>query len=653
MTTENWWEAAPLAEAPSASSSGGDDWWKTAPLADAAPKPGTAQSFGAGVLRGAKDVVDTGAQLLASGFDKIAGTSEGKRVGDMNTAGKAEFDAQYGKDNTAAAVGRVGGQIAATLPVGGALGAGVKAAGVAGALPKAAIPLGEAIASGGMRGANLAADASLAARAANMATRMAGGAIAGGASAALVDPESAALGAGIGAALPPSLAAAGKLGRVAGAAVAPFTQSGKDRIVGSTLREFASDPVTAQAALRAAPEVVPGSAPTTAAAAGDVGLAGLQRTVLNRNPGLAAEAAERASTQNEARTRVLEAIAGNQGKIAAAEEARNAATGAMREAALDRAGNIEAQSLIGGIDNLLADPNNAGLLVQRALRQFRGQIADTAQDGAINARALYAIRKDINDVLGGKLQGESGNLKRASSQLIGVKSMIDDAIESASNRVTPSAERGIATGQAGAAGADGLTSGKPSASWREYLRQYSDQSVPIDQMKTLEDVMQRVQTGAMDTRGNLVMSSAKLNNILKKDGAELARTLSADQMQVLRNLQADLNASTLANTAGKAVGSNTVQNLGSDRVLSEALGRRVGGSGLAQETLGRAAGFTARRANAAIEERLGEALMDPQTAALLMELSQRPDLLQRVGQSQAASLSARAAPVLLGSGGRQ
>lgn len=653
MTTENWWEAAPLAEAPSASSSGGDDWWKTAPLADAAPKPGTAQSFGAGVLRGAKDVVDTGAQLLASGFDKIAGTSEGKRVGDMNTAGKAEFDAQYGKDNTAASLGRVGGQIAATLPVGGALGAGVKAAGVAGALPKAAIPLGEAIASGGMRGANLAADASLAARAANMATRMAGGAIAGGASAALVDPESAALGAGIGAALPPSLAAAGKLGRVAGAAVAPFTQSGKDRIVGSTLREFASDPVTAQAALRAAPEVVPGSAPTTAAAAGDVGLAGLQRTVLNRNPGLAAEAAERASTQNEARTRVLEAIAGNQGKIAAAEEARNAATGAMREAALDRAGNIEAQSLIGGIDNLLADPNNAGLLVQRALRQFRGQIADTAQDGAINARALYAIRKDINDVLGGKLQGESGNLKRASSQLIGVKSMIDDAIESASNRVTPSAERGIATGQAGAAGADGLTIGKPSASWREYLRQYSDQSVPIDQMKTLEDVMQRVQTGAMDTRGNLVMSSAKLNNILKKEGTELARTLSADQMQVLRNLQADLNASTLANTAGKAVGSNTVQNLGSDRVLSEALGRRVGGSGLAQETLGRAAGFTARRANAAIEERLGEALMDPQTAALLMELSQRPDLLQRVGQSQAASLSARAAPVLLGSGGRQ
>lgn len=199
MTTEKWWEAAPLADANSAAS-GGDDWWKSAPLADA-PKPGVVQSFGAGVLRGAKDVVDTGAKLLATGFDKIAGTSEGQRVADMNAAGKKEFDATYGKDNTAASLGRVGGQIAATLPVGGALGAGVKAAGAAGALPKAAIPLGEAIASGG-----------LSAKGANMATRAAGGAIAGGATAGLVDPDQAVTGAVIGAAAPLVVRGAGKVG---------------------------------------------------------------------------------------------------------------------------------------------------------------------------------------------------------------------------------------------------------------------------------------------------------------------------------------------------------------------------------------------------------------------------------------------------------
>ena len=158
--------------------------------APAAPQPGTVQSFGAGVLRGARDVVDTGAALLSSGFDKIAGTSEGQRVADINKTGRAEFDATY-KDNTAASLGRVGGQIAATLPVGGALGAGVKAAGAAGVLPKAAIPLGDAIASGG-----------LSAQGAGLATRAAGGAIAGGVTAGLVDPDQALKGAAIGAALP-------------------------------------------------------------------------------------------------------------------------------------------------------------------------------------------------------------------------------------------------------------------------------------------------------------------------------------------------------------------------------------------------------------------------------------------------------------------
>lgn len=624
-----------------------------------APKPGAIQSFGAGVLRGGKDVIDTGAKLLATGFDKLAGTQEGQRVEVMNAEGKKAFDSQY-KDSTAASVGRVGGQIAATLPVGGVLGAGVKAAGAAGIAPRIAAPLGEAIATGGMRGGALAADASLVARAANIGTRMAGGAVTGGASAALVDPDSAALGAGIGAALPPGLAAAGKLGRVVGSAVAPFTQGGKDRIVGGALREFASDPAAAQAALRAAPEVVPGSLPTTAAAAGDVGLAGLQRTVINRNPALAAEAAERASTQNEARTRALDAIAGNQGKISAAEEARNLATGAMRESALDRAGNVPAEPLLGGIDRMLAEPGNAGLLVQRALRQVRKQIGGRIEDGAVNARALYAARKDIGDMLEGKLQGESGNLKRASSQLIGVKGLIDDAIEAASNRVAPSVERGMAGAgergivprQAGTASADNVTSAQPAASWREYLRQYSEQSVPIDQMKALEGVMKRVQTGAMDTRGNLVMSSAKLNNILKNEGDDLARSLAPEQLQILRNVQADLNAATLANTAGKAVGSNTVQNLGSDQFLTQALGRTLGGSGIAQGTLGRVAGFAAKRANTAIEERLGEALLDPNTAALLMELSQRPDLLKRIGQSKAASVGVRALPVLATGGGR-
>ncbi|MEQ6472143.1 hypothetical protein [Comamonas sp. wu1-DMT] len=160
---------------------------------------GVIEGTAAGVGRGVKDVLDTGARWLASGFDKIAGTKEGERVKAMNEQGESEFKKYYG-DSTAASVGRVGGNIIATLPVGGVLGAGAKAAAAAGVAPKVLMPLGEALASGGVRAGG-----------AGMATRVAGGAITGGASAGLIDPDSAGTGAAIGAALPVAGRALGRL----------------------------------------------------------------------------------------------------------------------------------------------------------------------------------------------------------------------------------------------------------------------------------------------------------------------------------------------------------------------------------------------------------------------------------------------------------
>lgn len=168
---------------------------------------GVLQNIGAGIARGAKDVIDTGAQMLASGFDKIAGTKEGERVQAMNKAGTAEFDRDYG-GSTAASVGRVGGQVLATLPVGGALGAGARAAG--------ATALGDAIATGGLRAGG-----------ASLATRAAGGAIQGGATAGLVNPDDAAAGAVVGAGLPLAARALGAAGGAIGRTIAgPATPPG-------------------------------------------------------------------------------------------------------------------------------------------------------------------------------------------------------------------------------------------------------------------------------------------------------------------------------------------------------------------------------------------------------------------------------------------
>ncbi|NDZ11470.1 hypothetical protein C7T35_01510 [Variovorax sp. WS11] len=150
-----------------------------------APAVGTIEGLGAGFVRGVRDVIDKPAQVLANAFS----SKEGDRVAALNETGKSDFDKTY-SDSTAADVGRIAGQVAIAAPAGAALGAGVRAAGVASAAPRVAA-LGRAIETGG-----LSADG------AGLATRVAGGAIGGAATTALVDPNDAATGAAIGAALP-------------------------------------------------------------------------------------------------------------------------------------------------------------------------------------------------------------------------------------------------------------------------------------------------------------------------------------------------------------------------------------------------------------------------------------------------------------------
>jgi hypothetical protein len=103
-------------------------------------------------------------------------------------------------------LGKLGAEVAGTAGVGGAIAAPVKALGGA-----ALAPLANAIASSGLStGARVAPG--LAARAADMGTRMVGGGITGGASMAAIDPEHVGTGVAIGLALPPVLRVGGDHG---------------------------------------------------------------------------------------------------------------------------------------------------------------------------------------------------------------------------------------------------------------------------------------------------------------------------------------------------------------------------------------------------------------------------------------------------------
>lgn len=155
----------------------------------------------AAMVRGVKDVIDTGAQGLARVF---GGKEEADRVRAMNDAGKAEF-AEATQGRVLPQIGRVAGNLALTIPAAQAVG---------GAVSLAAPRLGAAISSAGMRTG--AAPAGLAGRAADLGIRTAGGAVAGGMGATMVNPEDAGMGAAIGAATPGVIGAAGALGQGVG-----------------------------------------------------------------------------------------------------------------------------------------------------------------------------------------------------------------------------------------------------------------------------------------------------------------------------------------------------------------------------------------------------------------------------------------------------
>jgi hypothetical protein len=172
-----------------------------------------------GIRRGLRDIVDTGAELAAKGYDKLTGADghtlsslitgekpqgEYARVKAMNDAGKAEWEQGTGGE-LLPHVQRFGGNMLGTGPVLGGVGRVVGGMGLPG--------LGNAIGTAGMTTGRALPPAL------DMGTRVAGGAINGYASAGLVDPASATTGGVIGALTPPVVTGVGKLANSAAAAV--------------------------------------------------------------------------------------------------------------------------------------------------------------------------------------------------------------------------------------------------------------------------------------------------------------------------------------------------------------------------------------------------------------------------------------------------
>ena len=367
-----------------------------------------------------------------------------------------------------------------------------------------------------------------------------------------------------------------------------FSKNSGREIVGDALNSVATNPQAVPAALRSAPEYVPGSRPTTAQAAQDPGIAALQTPVRSAYD-TQNRIAQQLSEQNSARQSVLGRISGESDEaIKYAERKRNAITGPRRENAFDQSqisDNVIPSSVTlvvtKSIDDLLNTPAGKRRTVATALNAAKKDI-----EKADSLRALYEIRKDLRLASLGKLSGPRSDFRLAKGQLQKVIDEIDNVIES---------------------GAPGF---------KKYMNSYRKMSRPIDQMKFLQELRSKSEQAGPDVlTGENVLSQAKMKSQMKNipDGL-----LSPSQARQVNNVAADLNRST-APTAPfiKVPGSETAKNLTIGNVMGRILSNpnssfaRVAGDklgllyGLGPETR--------------VRELLIDAMQDPRLAADLME----------------------------------
>ena len=281
-------------------------------------------SLPAGVLRGVTDVTDTATLLGARGLDYLVPRGQvpdanaprvpSKRTGlnmimpsapvvvpeapettreeDIQASidrRKAQYNEMWG-DQAPADVGRLGGQIVATLPIGGAVAAPLKAAAnMAPSLTKFLTPVAKSLETGGFQTGTTGA--------ANVAAKTLGGGVTGALSAEAVEPGTGTSGAVIGAAVPTIAAPAVKGAyNYATRVMDPKTNQllnwfeGKGQAILNTLR-------------RPDATIVPGTEPHLGEVASSVGGAKLAAGIadVRSTPEFATERAAQEAQTNQAR----------------------------------------------------------------------------------------------------------------------------------------------------------------------------------------------------------------------------------------------------------------------------------------------------------------------------------------------------------------
>lgn len=371
--------------------------------------------------------------------------------------------------------------------------------------------------------------------------------------------------------------------------VQPFTEEGRQVIIGSVLNKLATNPQAAQARLAEAAPLVPGVKPTTAGIAYDPGLAAAETSIRGLDVA-GSQFGQRLSENQQALLDAYLRMSGKPGSIPRAEAKRASITGPMRTDAFANRAPVSVDAIEAQIQRTLADPAKQRTQVISAMQEVRNLIkARTAPDGTIDPVALYSVRKDISDIMSGKLQGEKANLRLARGELADLMPVIDNVIES---------------------GAPGFNS---------YMSKYAKMSKPIDQMRLLQDIEARVTTGQPNVvTGEPVLAAGQLRRQLANRADEIGVDLSAPAQRRLDNIITEINRGMAATAPGvKVPGSDTFKNMSMGNLIGKIFSESLA-TNTTLRTMTRPLDFLYKLPDDKLQQLLVEAMLDPQLAAMMM-----------------------------------
>ena len=538
------------------------------------PRP--LESFMAGATKSAIDPVMAGAQLVTGGR---GGVSEAVQ----RLAQEAE---QYSQANPASYMGgRIGG---AVLP----------AAGIASGVGAAA------------RGANMIPSF---ARANPYLQSAAVTGVAGGIQGGLTPVETgetgmpmyeemgkdAAIGAAIGAplgAIAPAVSALGSRAVQAGRGlVEPLYEQGQNRILGRFLRETAGgESAKAMRNLRAAQPLVAGSMPTAAEVAGVPSLAALQRTAVGISPASTNLVAARQQAQIEARANALRNIA-PESRVSKYTDLRERVADDLYTDAIKPIdlGQITPK-LTKEISSLTKTP-----AIKEAMSQAQVNAANKGMDIADPAGSMRGLH-ETKMALDGQIKAVKAKLERDAA---GATSAELDGLNAAKTRLLGFIE-------------------KISPEYKTARLTYERLSKPVDQLESIAKLAKK----SISPENEKIFVS-RFSNDLQKVIDE--GKLSERQLARLNLVKQDLARSKFAETAGKGVGSDTVQKLAYSNMMQTAgIPTALTGSA-ASGVLGNVAARTGDvlygRANREMAQKLAEALMSPEDTLRLMRVGRPPN----------------------------